>query len=145
MRTLTQHPTTARQPRSAMSPTAGRTRLGHSCTANSIAHLPRMIGNQALQRLLGSQVAPAGGGETGTKTGIGISGAGPLGQGEMPVGPVAAPRRGDTRAMPHDFIAGASPGPWWDLRGNPLYWPGRGKPPIFVPTIEHMRSESWHH
>src|ERR1700737_3643841 len=66
MRTLTQHPKTAWQPRSATSPTAGGPRSGHGGTANPMPHLQRMIGNQALQRLLGSQVAPSGGGEAGT-------------------------------------------------------------------------------
>jgi hypothetical protein len=63
---LLRHPTTARQPRSATSPTAGSTRSGHGATANPMPHLQRMIGNQALQRLLGSQVAASGGGEAGT-------------------------------------------------------------------------------
>ena len=57
-----------------MSPTAGRTRSGHSGAANSIPHLPRMIGNQALQRLLGSQDVAGGEAHARTDTEVEIEG-----------------------------------------------------------------------
>src|SRR6202048_4863198 len=103
MGTLTLHPKTARQPRSTTSPTPGP-RFGRGGAANSIHHLQRMIGNQALQRLLRSQAVASGGGEAGTDTKIEIQATGPVDQAELPVGVVGALRPGDPRAVSHDFI-----------------------------------------
>jgi hypothetical protein len=134
MRTLTEHPKTARQPRSATSPTPGPIRSGRGGAANSIHHLPRTIGNQAVQRLLRSQEVPSGGGEAGTDTEIGIHGIGPVGQAEVPVGCVGALRPGDPRAVPHDFIAAALHGPEWDFGRISLSAPDRtSRPPPSSP------------
>jgi hypothetical protein len=130
MGTLTQHAKTIGQPTPAALTTTGQTRFGHGGAANSIHHLQRTIGNQALQRLLGSQGASAGGGQAGTDTDSDVEGAGPLGQAGVPAGFVGALPGGDTRAVSQDPVGAALHGPGWDFSGISSSSPDRMSRPL---------------
>ena len=67
MRTFAQKPKATQQTTSAKSSIPGRAHFGQSREVNSILHLQRTIGNQAVQRLLEANTGDVEGDSTTTK------------------------------------------------------------------------------